>query len=95
MLVLRKRSLLREQQVGFRSGRSCIDHSFTPRQIRKRRQTTVVFLHIRVGLWSCLVRMEVPKKYGSIRGAISSQTTGRVRVYGGFSPTFSITSDVR
>ena len=98
----------REEQAGFRAGRGCIDQIFTLRQLLEhrhiyRRPTIVVILDIQVAfdsidrgaLWNCLISNGVPEKYVSILKVVYSQTSGKVRAYGEFSPAFKVTSGVR
>ncbi|CAH8470968.1 unnamed protein product [Schistosoma haematobium] len=98
----------RENQAGFRPGRGCIDHIFTIRQILKHRHTyrrpiMVVFLDLKAAfdsvdreiLWQCLSLKIVPQKYINLVNALYSNTTSRVRAYGGLSSTFATSSGVR
>lgn len=73
-LSVTRESLCREEQAGFRSGRSCIDHIFTLRQILEHRhvyrRSTMVVLDIgaafdstdRSAIWNCLLQNGVPEK---------------------------------
>ena len=100
--------LTREEQAGFRSGRGCIDHIFTLRQMLEhrhtyRRPTIVVFLDIRAAfdsldrtvLWDCLLKKGVPEKFINILKALYTNTSGRVRAYNHLSPLFHSSSGVR
>ncbi|CAH8674745.1 unnamed protein product [Schistosoma haematobium] len=100
--------LTREEQAGFRSGRGCIDHIFTLRQMLEHRHTyqrptIVVFLDIRAAfdsldrtvLWDCLLKKGVPEKFINILNALYTNTSGRVRAYNHLSPLFHSSSGVR
>ncbi|KAH9585462.1 hypothetical protein MS3_00006704 [Schistosoma haematobium] len=100
--------LTREEQVGFRSGRGCIDHIFTLRQMLEHRHTyqrptIVVFLDIRAAfdsldrtvLWDCLLKKGVPEEFINILKALYTNTSGRVRAYNHLSPLFHSGSGAR
>ncbi|KAH9590700.1 Zinc finger protein aebp2, variant 2 [Schistosoma haematobium] len=100
--------LTREEQAGFRSGRGCIDHIFTLRQMLEHRHTyqrptIVVFLDIRAAfdsldrtvLWDCLLKKGVPKKFINILKALYTNTSGRVRAYNYLPPLFHSSGGVR
>ncbi|KAH9587678.1 ATP-binding cassette sub- A member 3 [Schistosoma haematobium] len=100
--------LAREEQAGFRSGRGCIDHISTLRQMLEHRHTyqrptIVVFLDIRVAfdslnrtvLWDCLLKKGVPEKFINTLKALYTNTSGRVRAYNHLSPLFHSSSGVR
>nr|CAH8869570.1 unnamed protein product [Trichobilharzia regenti] len=103
-----REGLIREEQAGFRSGRGCIDHVFTLRQLLEHRHTycrptIVVFLDIRAAfdsldrtvLWNCLLERGVPEKFVNILKALYRNTSGRVRAYNQLSPLFPTNSGVR
>ncbi|KAH9587822.1 ATP-binding cassette sub- A member 3 [Schistosoma haematobium] len=107
LLKTRKR-LTREEQAGFRSGRGCIDHNFTLRQMLEhlhtyQRPTIVVFLDIRAAfdsldrtvLWDCLLKKGVHEKFINILKALYTNTLGRMRAYNHLSPLFHSSSGVR
>ncbi|KAH9582360.1 hypothetical protein MS3_00000357 [Schistosoma haematobium] len=100
--------LTREEQAGFRSGRGCIDHIFTLRQMLEHRHTfqrptIVVFLDIRAAfdsldrtvLWYCLLKKGVLEKLINILKTLYTNTSGRVRAYNHLSPLFHSSSRVR
>ena len=101
-------STTREQQAGSRPGRGCIDHIFTLRQVLEqshvyRRPTISIFLDFkgafdsvdRSVLMDTLIHEGVPGKFVRIISSLYRSTTGRVRVYGELSESFSTTSGVR
>ena len=103
-----REGLIREEQTAFRSGRGCIDHAFTLRQLLEHRHmyyrpTIVVFLDIRAAfdsldrtaLWNCLLERGVPEKFVNILKALYRDTSGRVRAYNQLSSLFPTKSGVR
>ncbi|CAH8518135.1 unnamed protein product [Dicrocoelium dendriticum] len=106
-LTAERESWNREEQAGFRPGRGCIDHIFTLRQVLEqrhayRRPTIAVFLDFKSAFnsvdrsipFEILARKGVSMKYVNIIRALYSNTTGRVRVYGGLSDNFPTTRGV-
>nr|CAH8852710.1 unnamed protein product [Trichobilharzia regenti] len=104
----RHEGLTREEQAGFRSGRGCIDHVFTLRQLLEHRHTycrptTVVFLDIKAAfdsldrtvLWNCLLERGAPEKFVNILKALYRNTLGRVKAHNQLSSLFPTKSGVR
>ncbi|KAA3676219.1 uncharacterized protein DEA37_0014753 [Paragonimus westermani] len=76
-----------EEQAGFRSGRGCIDHTFTLRRILEHRHcyrqpTVVILLDLKAAfdsvarnvLWNCLLCKGVPGKYVNLLKSLAKLT---------------------
>ena len=92
---------IREEQCGFRRGRSCIDHIFTVRQTLEVRKafcvpTLACFLDIkgafdsvdRKRLWEILLEAGVPVKIVELIKSMYSHQSTVVRAHGGLSEEF-------
>ncbi|CAH8534076.1 unnamed protein product [Schistosoma haematobium] len=108
VVTIFKKGSRREEQAEFRSGRGCIDHIFTLRQMLEHRHTyqrptILVSLDIRAAfdsldrtvLWDCLLEKGVSGKFISIIKTLYTNTSGRLRAYNHLSPLFHPSSGVR
>ena len=99
---------IRENQAGFRPGRSCIDHMFNICRVLEHRHahrhpTMTVFLDLKAAfdsidrevLQQYLSLKGVPQKYVNLVRVLYSNTTSRVRDYEELSSDFVISSGVQ
>ena len=97
-----RESHIREQQAGFRRGRSCIDHIFVVRQVLELRKayrvpTLACFLDIkgafdsvdRSRLWDILAKAGIPVKIISLIKSMYENQSTVVRASGSLSDDFS------
>ena len=100
--------LLRQQQAGFRRGRSCIDQIFTLRQIIEkvtegRRPVIVNFIDFRKAfdsihrpaLWRILQQYGLPTKIVTVIQKLYEESSSAVRVNGDTSGWFQVETGVR
>jgi hypothetical protein len=98
----------RENQAGFRQGRSCVDQIFCLRQILQRRHqfnlpTYVAFVDFaaafdsvdRDSLWKIMSSCGVPDKLLAIIKAMYTHTSSTVRIGASTSAAFDLTTGVR
>ncbi|KAJ8417554.1 hypothetical protein AAFF_G00223970 [Aldrovandia affinis] len=101
-------NILREEQAGFRKGRSCSEQIFTLRNIIEQcleLQTTLIINYIdfkkafdsvhRESLWQIVQLYSVPSKYVNIFKALYRNSTCRVRTSSGTTDDFDIVTGVR
>ncbi|KAJ8397572.1 hypothetical protein AAFF_G00438480 [Aldrovandia affinis] len=101
-------NILREEQAGFRKGRSCSEQIFTLRNIIEQcleLQTTLIINYIdfkkafdsvhRESLWQIVQLYGVPSKYVNIFRALYRNSTCRVRTSSGTTDDFDIVTSVR
>jgi hypothetical protein len=103
-----RESMTRENQAGFRPGRSCTDQIFTLRQLIESRHefnhsTFIVFIDFsaafdsvhRPSLWQIMREDGCPEKIVRLFECLYQQTLCRVRVYNQQSQPFEIKTGVR
>jgi len=99
--------LLRQQQAGFRPGRSCMDQIFSLRQIIEKvtegqRPVIVNFVDFlkafdcvhRPALWKILEQYGIPKKIVSIIQKLYEESNSAVRIDGDTSKWFRVVTVV-
>lgn len=107
-VLKRREEAAREEQAGFRPGRSCCDQIFTLRQILEERircgkRTIMVFIDFsaafdsvhRPALWKALEAEGYPPKYIRLLTNTYDGSTSQVRVQGANTKDFSVKTGVR